>query len=81
MFQFLTTNTMKISTRLYLNSANWKMPKCHLYIVHSPPNALLLNLEKFKINIKIHINIAPTCFGLLPSSGSLYRAWLNLYFC
>jgi len=47
-----------------------------LYIVHSPTNALLLNLEKFKIYIKININIAATCFGLRPSSGSLYRAWL-----
>ena len=32
----------------------------------------LLNLEKFKIYIKIHKNIAPTCFGLRLSSGSLY---------
>jgi hypothetical protein len=33
----------------------------------------LLNLERFKIYIKIHTkNIAPTCFGLRPSSGSLY---------
>jgi hypothetical protein len=40
---------------------------------------ILLNLEKFKIYIKIHINIAPTCFGLRPSSGSLYWAWLKLY--
>ena len=39
----------------------------------------LLNLEKFEIYIKIHINIAPTCFGLPPSSGSLYRAWIKLY--
>jgi len=44
-------------------------------------NALLLNSEKFKIYIKIHINIAATCFGLRPSSGNLYRAWLKLYFC
>jgi len=48
----------------------------NLYIVHSPTYALLLNLEKFKIYIKSHINIAPTCFGLRSSSGSLYRAWL-----
>jgi len=31
--------------------------------------------------MKIHIIIAPTCFGLRPSSGSLYRAWLKLHFC
>ena len=31
----------------------------------------LLNLEEFKIYTKIHTNIAPTCFGLRPSSGSL----------
>ena len=41
----------------------------------------LLNLEKFKIYMKIHIIIASTCFGLRPSSGSLYRAWLKLHFC
>ena len=29
-----------------------------IYIVHSPTNALLLNLEKFKIYIKIHTDIA-----------------------
>jgi len=47
------------------------------YIVHSPTNALFIKLEKsFKIYIKIHTNIAPTCFGLRPSSGSLYWTWL-----
>jgi hypothetical protein len=41
-----------------------------IYTVHSPTNALLFNLEEFKMYIKIHINIAATCFGLRPSSGS-----------
>jgi len=41
----------------------------------------LLNFEKFKIYIKIHTNIAPTYFGLRPSSGSLYWTWLKLYLC
>ena len=54
---------------------------CNVHIVHSPNYALLLNLEKFKIYFKRHINIAATCFGLRPSSGSLYRAWLKLYIC
>jgi hypothetical protein len=27
----------------------------------------------------MHTNIAPTCFGLRPSSGSLYWTWLKLY--
>jgi len=45
--------------RLSLHRALWK-----LYIVHSPTNELLLNLEKFKIYIKIHINIAPLWVGL-----------------
>ena len=39
--------------------------------VHSPTNALLL----------IYINIAPTRFGLQPSSGSLHWTWLKLYLC
>jgi hypothetical protein len=38
----------------------------------------LLNLERFKIYTRIHTNIALTCFGLRPSSGSLYWAWLML---
>ena len=51
---------VKTDTRLLsLHHALW-----NLYTVHSPTNALLLNLEKFKICIKIHTNIAPTCFGL-----------------
>jgi hypothetical protein len=32
----------------------------------------LLILENSKIYIKIYIQIAPTCFGLRPSSGSLH---------
>jgi hypothetical protein len=38
-------------------------------------------LKTHYIYIKIHINIAPTCFGLRPSSGSLHWTWLKLYFC
>jgi hypothetical protein len=38
----------------------------------------LLNLGRFKMYPRIHTNIAPTCFGLRPSSGSLYFAWLKL---
>ena len=30
--------------------------------------------------MKIHIIIAPTCFGLRPFSGGLYRAWMKLHF-
>ena len=42
------------------------------YRIHSPTNALLLiKKKKIKIYIKMHINIAPTCFVLRPSSGSL----------
>jgi hypothetical protein len=43
-----------------------------IHIVHSPTKALLLNLEWFKIYTIMHSNIAPTCFGLHRSSGSLY---------
>ena len=39
----------------------------HMYIVHSPTNALFITLEKFKIYIKININIVPTSFGLRSS--------------
>ena len=49
----VATNTHRL--RSSLHRALW-----NLYIVHSPTNSLLLNLEKFKIYIKIHINIAPS---------------------
>ena len=35
--------------------------------------------KHIKIYIKIRINIAPTCFGLRPSSGSLHCTCLKLY--
>ena len=55
---------------------------CGVYILFTHQQMhFLLNLEKFKIYIKIHIIIAPTCFCLRPSSGSLYRDWLKLYLC
>jgi len=41
----------------------------------------LLNLEQFKIYIKIHTNIAPTCFGLRSPSGNLRWTWLKIYLC
>jgi hypothetical protein len=41
-----------------------------IHIVHSTTNALLLNLERFKIYTIIHINIAPTCFGLRQNENS-----------
>jgi len=49
--------------------------------VHSPTNALFYFKEHIKLYIKIHINIAPTCFGLWPSTGSLHWTWLKLYLC
>ena len=41
------------------------------YRVHSPINALFYLKKRITIYIKIHINIAPTCFGLRPSLGKL----------
>jgi len=35
--------------------------------------------QQVKIYMKIHINIAPTCFDLRPSSGSLHWTCLKLY--
>ena len=37
--------------------------------------------KHIEIYIKIHKNIAPTCFGLRPSSGSLHSTCLKLYLC
>ena len=47
--------------------------------VHSQTNVLFYFKKHIKIYIKIHIYVAPTCFGLQPSSGSLYWTWLKLY--
>jgi len=69
-----------------------KLKRCHLTFIFAPcilesiqfihqQMHCLLNLEKFKIYIQIHTNIAPTCFGLRPSSGGLYWTWLMLYLC
>jgi hypothetical protein len=57
---------------------------CSLFTVHCSlfthqQMPCLLNLEQFKIYIKIYTNIAPTCFGLRRSSGSLY--WAAVLFC
>jgi hypothetical protein len=41
-------------------------------VFHSPTDAILLILENSKIYIKTCIKIAPACFGLRPSSGSLH---------
>ena len=45
------------------------LPMCS---VHSPTNALFYLKKHIKIYIKIRVNIAPTCFGLRSSSGSLH---------
>jgi len=39
---------------------------------HSTTNSLFYFKNHITIYIKIHINIAPTCFGLRPSSGGLH---------
>jgi len=49
-----------------------KLEMTFIRTVHSPTNVLLLIKKHIKIYIKIHINIAPTCFGFRPSSGSLH---------
>jgi hypothetical protein len=45
---------------------------------HSPTNALFIKLGRFQLYTRIHINFAPTCFALRPSSGSLYWSWVKL---
>jgi hypothetical protein len=40
------------------------------FFIHQQMHFLLIS-ENFKIYIKTHIKIVPTCFGLRPSSGSL----------
>jgi hypothetical protein len=49
---------------------NYKLSKAKTD--HSPTNALFIKLGRFKLYTIIHMNFAPTCFGLRRSSGSLY---------
>jgi hypothetical protein len=55
------------------NFGNMPKNKCTVTKVffYSSTDALLLILGNSKIYIKTYIKIAPTCFGLRPSSGSL----------
>ena len=63
----MTEQLVSLPLKAYL----YKLELVVLSKVHSPTNALLLIKKHIKIYIKIHINNAPTCFGLGPSSGSL----------
>jgi hypothetical protein len=67
--------TVAVSKRQILIFFNRYTVHSDIDTVHSPTNSLSLDLERFKI----HTNVAHTCFGLRPSSGSLYWAWLKLY--
>ena len=50
-------------------------------IFYLPTDALYISaLENIKIYIKTYIKIAPTCFGLRPSSGSLYMSLAKVTF-
>ena len=85
---WITTYYSRISCTLYLVESyrfifNFYRCTVHygVYIVHSPTIAPFIKLGEVELYTRIHIIIAPTCFGLRPSSGSLYRAWLKLPFC
>ena len=71
---FPTSNIIKRLLSLHRALSN-------LYIIHSRTKAPFIKPGKDYIYIKIRIIIAPTYFGLRPSSGSLYRAWLTLHVC
>ena len=67
---FLYTNTKKLlSDNFYCCTVYYGI---YILFTHQQMH-FLLNLEKF-------IFMAPTCFGLRPFSGNLYRAWLKLHF-
>jgi len=58
---------------LRLCTHNTALRKQSVYVEFSHHHCTFINLKKhIKIYVKIHINIAPTCFGLRPSSGSLH---------
>ena len=75
-FRTLTRNTInQLKNCLILKKL---LGRCR---VHSQTTALSYFKRPIKIYIKMHLNIAPTFFGLRPSSGSLHWTWLKLYLC
>jgi len=73
----------------YCISRSALMFKKHGYIFFIVAPCILIYVEfthqqmhffkHIKIYIKIYVNIAPKCFDLRPSSGSLHWTWLKLY--
>jgi hypothetical protein len=66
-------NTLKPSGYYVLICFNIK-------VFYLPTDALYISLEKVKIYIKTYIKIAPTYFGLRPSSGSLHMSLAKVTF-
>ena len=49
-------------------------------VFHLPTDAFYISLTDTKIYIKMYIKIAPTCFDLRPSSGSLHLSVAKVTF-
>ena len=63
------TSAHKIQTQVYHSKQRIQLLLLHralwnLYIAQSPTNDLFIKLGKGYVNMKIHIIIAPICFGL-----------------
>jgi hypothetical protein len=84
LFTFYIQGVLNLNVKLLCQKVNRTTLQDFLFFIFAPCilNSILfthqqmhylLNLERNKIYTKIHTNIAPTCFGLRPSS-----AWLKL---
>jgi hypothetical protein len=77
-FQWDWTRTIKVKHY----SSNFYHCTVHLDIikVFCLPTIIISVSENIKIYIKTYIKIAPTCFGLWPSSGSLHMSLAKVTF-
>ena len=83
-FDICTVHSLKKLTlfKNHINPLKVKLnPICHLLALLEARHILHVSGIRVKVYIKIHINIAPTYFGLRPSSGSLHWTWLKLHLC
>jgi hypothetical protein len=83
---------LKIKQNLLTTHSNACHPQLLLFVIVAPCVLICLGFthkqmyfyyfrKHIKIYIKLHINIAPTCFDLPPPSASLHWTWLKLYLC
>jgi hypothetical protein len=70
-----------ISVLENINPLNAELnPICHLLALLGGATIVVVSRLRVKIYIKTYIKIAPTCFGVRPSSGSLHMSLAEVTF-